>query len=145
MPAFLRVLKWGIGIGFLCFIPGFFGPMILAPGATQGPLLGILYTGPIGLILGLGVGVWREWRRNPGDLPDRAPAPKRPLPRWDELLTHPLSRVVAGLLALIFLVKGIEGLREGAGRGAGSAVVIAGILGWFSLTAKLPSIVRRRG
>jgi len=131
-------------MGFLCFIPGFFGPMLLAPGANQGPLLGILYTGPIGLILGLAIGAWREWRRSPGDLPGRAPAPKRPLPPWDELLAHPLSRVLAGLLALLFLVKGIEGLREGAGRGAGSAVVLAGVLGYLALTAKLPSIVRRK-
>ena len=106
-------------MGFLCFIPGFFGPMLLAPGANQGPLLGILYTGPIGLILGLAIGVWREWRRSPGDLPGRAPAPKRPLPPWDELLAHPLSRAVAGLLALLFLVKGIEGCGRAPGEGLG--------------------------
>jgi len=41
------VLFGGIG-----FTGGFFGPMIFAPGANLGPLLGILITGPAGFVLG---------------------------------------------------------------------------------------------
>ena len=37
------------GAGFLL---GFFVPMIVAPGANQGPLLGIFMTGPPGFVLG---------------------------------------------------------------------------------------------
>jgi hypothetical protein len=39
-------------LGSIGFAAGFFGPMIFAPDANQGPLLGIFYTGPIGFILG---------------------------------------------------------------------------------------------
>ena len=45
------------GIGFTA---GFFGPMILAPGANQGPLLGF-FTGPLGVLAGaVGGGIY--WR-----------------------------------------------------------------------------------
>lgn len=37
------------GIGF---IAGFFGPIIFAPGANQGPMLGIFITGPLGVLAG---------------------------------------------------------------------------------------------
>ena len=40
---------WGGGIGFA---GGFFGPMLLAPDANQGPLLGLFITGPGGVVLG---------------------------------------------------------------------------------------------
>lgn len=45
----------GIGaatLGFIGFAAGFFGPMILAPEANQGPMLGIFITGPLGALLG---------------------------------------------------------------------------------------------
>ena len=42
-------------VGAVGFVGGFFGPMIFAPDANQGPLLGIFYTGPLGFVLG-GVG-----------------------------------------------------------------------------------------
>ena len=42
-------------VGAVAFVGGFFGPMIWAPDANHGPLLGILYTGPLGFLLG-GVG-----------------------------------------------------------------------------------------
>jgi len=41
------VLLGGIG-----FAAGFFGPMLFAPGANQGPLLGIFITGPAGVLIG---------------------------------------------------------------------------------------------
>ena len=39
-------------VGTIGFLSGFFGPMIWAPDANQGPLLGIFYTGPLGFLLG---------------------------------------------------------------------------------------------
>jgi energy-converting hydrogenase Eha subunit B len=36
---------------------GFFGPLVLAPEANQGPLLGIFITGPLGFILGGVIGL----------------------------------------------------------------------------------------
>ena len=42
------------GSGFLL---GFIGPMIVTPGANQGPLLGIFITGPGGFVLGLAFGL----------------------------------------------------------------------------------------
>jgi hypothetical protein len=45
--------KWVLILGGFGFFAGFVGPMILAPDANQGPLLGIFYTGPIGFVAGL--------------------------------------------------------------------------------------------
>lgn len=49
-------LKWAligaVAIGGIGFIGGFFGPIVLAPEANQGPLLGIFITGPLGFVLG---------------------------------------------------------------------------------------------
>jgi hypothetical protein len=39
-------------VGGIGFAGGFFGPLIFAPDANQGPLLGIFITGPIGFALG---------------------------------------------------------------------------------------------
>lgn len=41
-----------ITVGTAGFLLGFIGPMIFAPGANQGPMLGIFITGPLGLLLG---------------------------------------------------------------------------------------------
>src|SRR5262245_19721435 len=41
------VITGGVG-----FAGGFFGPIIFAPGANQGPLLGIFITGPLGFVFG---------------------------------------------------------------------------------------------
>jgi energy-converting hydrogenase Eha subunit B len=44
---------WGaLILGGIGFAGGFFGPIVFAPEANQGPLLGIFITGPIGAILG---------------------------------------------------------------------------------------------
>ena len=59
LRAAMRPALIACGIGFA---GGFFGPMIFAPGANQGPMLGIFITGPIGFLLGLIYGVIREWR-----------------------------------------------------------------------------------
>ena len=47
-------------LGGLGFSAGFFGPIIFAPGANQGPLLGIFIAGPIGFLLG-GMGGFVYW------------------------------------------------------------------------------------
>jgi hypothetical protein len=39
-------------VGAIGFVGGFFGPMIFAPEANQGPLLGLLITGPLAFLLG---------------------------------------------------------------------------------------------
>lgn len=45
---------WG---GLIGFVGGFFGPMLLAPDANQGPLLGLFITGPGGTLLGALIGL----------------------------------------------------------------------------------------
>lgn len=50
-------------VGGAGFAAGFFGPMLLAPGANQGPMLGIFITGPLGYLVGAGLGLWYARRR----------------------------------------------------------------------------------
>jgi hypothetical protein len=53
--------------GAIGFCGGFFGPLILTPGANQGPLLGIFITGPLAFIGG-GIGglIFAFWKRSRG-------------------------------------------------------------------------------
>jgi hypothetical protein len=63
----------GGGIGFSA---GFFGPMALRSFANQGPLLGLLITGPLGFLVGgLGGGVLWFKRRRRADSPPASPMP----------------------------------------------------------------------
>ena len=39
-------------VGGIGFCAGFFGPMVFAPDANQGPLLGIFITGPLVALVG---------------------------------------------------------------------------------------------
>jgi hypothetical protein len=59
---------WALVIGAIGFVGGFFGPMLFAPGANQGPLLGVLITGPLGLIAGAigGLVHWLVQRKRSG-------------------------------------------------------------------------------
>ena len=52
-------------LGSIGFVLGFFGPMFVDPEANQGPLLGLLLTGPGGFLLGgpLGALWWLMQRR----------------------------------------------------------------------------------
>ena len=51
-------------VGGVAFAAGFFGPMIFTPESNQGPLLGLLITGPLGFVLGGVSGlVWGLTRR----------------------------------------------------------------------------------
>ena len=55
---FRSVVLGALVTGVLGFVAGFFGPIIFAPSANQGPLLGIFITGPLGVLLGaLGGGI----------------------------------------------------------------------------------------
>ena len=45
--------KWPVLLGAVGFAAGFFGPMLFVPEANQGPLVGILMSGPAGALLGL--------------------------------------------------------------------------------------------
>lgn len=45
----MRGAAWG---GLIGFAGGFFGPMLLTPDANQGPMLGLFFTGPGGVVLG---------------------------------------------------------------------------------------------
>lgn len=59
-----RHLVAGAALGFSAgFLAGFFGPMILAPEANQGPLIGILFTGPAGLAVGIAIAWWKSGRK----------------------------------------------------------------------------------
>lgn len=50
-------------LGFIGFVVGFVGPILLFPEANQGPLLGIFITGPLGAMVGAIVGGLRAWWR----------------------------------------------------------------------------------
>ena len=50
------ILIWAVAFAAIGFVGGFFGPMILAPEANQGPLLGIFITGPLGFLTGAAIG-----------------------------------------------------------------------------------------
>lgn len=59
-PGLLGAVALGaVATGAVGFCGGFFGPLIFAPGANQGPLLGIFITGPLGFVVGgIGGGVY---------------------------------------------------------------------------------------
>lgn len=63
LPVFVGI--GAVTLGGLGFVAGFFGPMLLAPGANQGPLLGIFITGPGGSLLGALAG-WLVWLKRRG-------------------------------------------------------------------------------
>jgi hypothetical protein len=52
-----------IAVGAIGFCAGFFGPMIFTPESNQGPLLGILITGPAGFLAGA-IGGFMYWLLN---------------------------------------------------------------------------------
>ena len=57
-PSALGYAGYGAAVlGSTGFALGFFGPMIFAPQANQGPLLGIFITGPGGAVLGAVLGL----------------------------------------------------------------------------------------
>jgi hypothetical protein len=59
----------GMILGGAGLVAGFVGPILLAPDANQGPLLGIIVTGPLGFavgtVAGLTIGMARHRLRRP--------------------------------------------------------------------------------
>ena len=53
----MSVFRWLVVLGLVGFLSGFIGPMVLAPEANQGPMLGIFITGPTGALLGAILGI----------------------------------------------------------------------------------------
>ena len=74
----------GFLVGGIAFAAGFFGPIVFAPDANQGPLLGIFFTGPLGFSAGVLVG-WLVARfrsgRADGAKAPTASATRSPAPR----------------------------------------------------------------
>ncbi len=56
-------LSGALLIGAISFIIGFIGPMLIAAGGNQGPMLGLFITGPIGTIIGAIAGLIYAKRR----------------------------------------------------------------------------------
>lgn len=63
--------RWPLLLGAAGFAAGFFGPMLFVPESNQGPLVGILMSGPAGALLGLvllgictviGISARLQWR-----------------------------------------------------------------------------------
>ena len=52
-----NIFFYGFLIGGISFLAGFVGPIIFAPDANQGPLLGIFITGPLGFVVGILLGI----------------------------------------------------------------------------------------
>jgi hypothetical protein len=52
----LSIIAWIVALGGTGFAAGFFGPIALNPEANQGPLVGLLITGPLGTLAGLTLG-----------------------------------------------------------------------------------------
>ncbi len=65
----VAALRYAVLFGAVGLAAGFFGPMLLAPDANQGPMLGIFITGPLGFLAGLAFGaastIWKG-RARPG-------------------------------------------------------------------------------
>jgi hypothetical protein len=55
------VAGFTLTVAWIAFLVGFVGPMLVVPGANQGPLLGMFYTGPAGFVVGL---IWARWRKS---------------------------------------------------------------------------------
>jgi len=55
-----RVAAWGAALGLLGFLAGFFGPLYIGPESPQGPLLGIVISGPAGALVGCVAGAARS-------------------------------------------------------------------------------------
>jgi len=51
-----RALRWALVLGAVGFAAGFFGPMMLSPESNIGPIIGILFSGPAGVIIGFVLG-----------------------------------------------------------------------------------------
>jgi hypothetical protein len=136
-----RILTWTLLIGGVSFSIGFFGPMVVDPSTNQGPLLGILITGPLGLMAGLAIGITREalgYRAGPLDVLRHSRLLKV-RPASPSIYLRPLAGLSGGVLG----AYGIAGVARGEGRGAAAAIVIAGALIYYAVTGAIPHWFRR--
>lgn len=64
---FASMTTGALALGGVGFCAGFFGPLLLHPEGNQGPLLGLLFTGPLGAVLGAvgGLVYWLLHRDRP--------------------------------------------------------------------------------
>jgi hypothetical protein len=61
-------------IGAVAFAAGFLGPIVLRPDSNQGPLFGLIFSGPLGFVLGCLAGaVWPAKRPGPQHTAPEAP------------------------------------------------------------------------
>lgn len=130
-----RIILWTFAVGGVSFALGFFGPMILAPGANQGPLLGILITGPLGALAGLVIGLLREiagWRAKPLEVF-----------RSTGLLRQQLLRIGAGIGGVIVLVAALRRFPDQVDRGAAAGIVVATALFSYAVMGRIPDWMRR--
>jgi hypothetical protein len=148
MTSFGRILRWAFLVGAVAFAAGFFGPILLAPEANQGPLLGIFITGPLGFIAGALFGFIRELR-NGFETPERgsirgsASAPVANLESAPPALHAAPVRIIAGLGGLGLGGFGGAELIAGAERGAAAAIVLGAVLISVAATGRVPGWFRR--
>lgn len=64
MQVIRSALGWAFLIGTIGFLAGFIGPIIFMPDANQGPLFGILISGPLSFLIGLVYGAARGLARH---------------------------------------------------------------------------------
>ena len=138
MPALRRVLTWAFVVGGVSFAVGFFGPLIWAPDANQGPLLGIFITGPLGTLAGFVIGVLREFTGNTA-------TPFQALSRRGMIPSDPATayRLAAGLVGIVLLTRGLIALPQGEGRPAAASIVVAAVLLWYAVAGHVPAWFRR--
>ena len=78
---FGKIMVWAAIAGAVGFSGGFFGPMVLAPQANQGPLLGLFITGPLGFAAGAIGGLIHGLRRPSRTHTAREQEIRRQIPR----------------------------------------------------------------
>jgi hypothetical protein len=131
-----RVARWTFAVGGIAFALGFFGPMILAPDANQGPLLGIFYTGPLGLLAGFAIGVARE-------ILGYTAGPREVFGRTGLHHLRPASpaavlRAAAGAGGVLLAVYAVVAARDGMTRGVAASLVLAVALLHHAATGRAP-------
>lgn len=131
-----RIFVWSFVLGAISFSIGFLGPMILAPGANQGPLLGIFITGPLGTLIGLAIGLGREYLgRHAGPVEVLRGWKSNGMPsEWASTFLRPGAMVIGGVL----VVRGAIGVVEGEGRGAAALIVVAAAIIFYGATGRRP-------
>lgn len=106
-PRILRTAaKGGCLLGLIGFTGGFFGPMIFTPEANQGPMLGIFFTGPAGLVLGLLIGAVVGWCRRNEPVPV-IEGPSKPRRLWLWLKTGEDGTLWSFVLLILGIMLGV--------------------------------------